>query len=295
MGSPKVGINSNQIKKVFFIFIELKLFFIKNNFSIYQYLKIKVSNLRCFLVMRKFPFYPFLIAIFFAVSCSTSYKTENVQYSNYRIQQYDKGSKSLASIVKPYSDSVNKLMNIVIGYNDARLEKKREGNTLGFFIADAYLEMAKQKLNSKVDAAFMNSGGIRLPEIPAGAITQGKIFELMPFDNLMVLLKMKGSLLKQYLDTLAANEGVVESGITMQIVNKTAQQILVSGKPLDLDGDYTIVHSDYVAMNTTMLKNIHRNTNGYLLRDALLDYVKLINSQNKKITVTNIERVSYVN
>jgi 2',3'-cyclic-nucleotide 2'-phosphodiesterase (5'-nucleotidase family) len=186
-------------------------------------------------------------------------------------------------------------MNVVIGYNAAPLEKKSQGNTLGFFITDAYLEMAKQKFDPKVDAAFMNSGGIRLPEIPAGDITQGKIFELMPFDNLMVLLKMKGSLLKQYLDTLAANEGVIESGITMQIVNKSAQQVLVGGKPLDLNGDYTIVHSDYVAMNSNLLKNIHRNTNGYLLRDALLDYVKLVNSQNKKVTVTNIERVSYVN
>ena len=245
--------------------------------------------------MRKFSFYPFLIAIFFAVSCNTSYKTENVQYSNYRIQQYDKGSKSLTSVVKPYSDSVNKLMNVVIGYNAVKLEKKSEGNTLGFFLTDAYLEMAKQKVDPKVDAAFMNSGGIRLPEIPAGAITQGKIFELMPFDNLMVLLKVKGSLLKQYLDTLAANEGVIESGITMQIVNKTPQQVLVGGKPLDLNGDYTIVHSDYVAMNSNLLKNIHRSANGYLLRDALLDYVKFINDQNKKVTVTNIERVSYVN
>jgi 2',3'-cyclic-nucleotide 2'-phosphodiesterase (5'-nucleotidase family) len=245
--------------------------------------------------MRNFPFYPLLIAIFFAGSCSTSYKTENVQYSHYRIQQYDEGSKSLASIVKPYSDSVNKLMNIVIGYNATPLEKKRESNTLGFFVTDAYLEMAKQKVDPKVDAAFMNSGGIRLPEIPAGAITQGKIFELMPFDNLMVLLKVKGSLLKQYLDTLAANEGVIESGITMQIVNKTAQQVLVGGKPLDLNVDYTIVHSDYVAMNSNLLKNIHRSTNGYLLRDALLDYVKFINSQNKKVTVTNVERVGYVN
>lgn len=246
--------------------------------------------------MRKFPFYPPLIAIFFAVSCSTSYKAENVQYSQYRIQQYNKGgSKSVASVVKPYWDSVNKLMNVVIGYNDSRLEKKKEGNTLGFFMTDAYLEMAKQKIDPKVDVAFMNSGGIRLPEIPAGAITQGKIFELMPFDNLMVLLKMKGSLLKQYLDTLAANEGVIESGITMQIVNKTVQQVLVGGKPLDLNGEYMVVHSDYVAMNTNLLKNINRKTNGYLLRDALLDYVKLINSQNKKVTVTNIERVSYVN
>jgi 2',3'-cyclic-nucleotide 2'-phosphodiesterase (5'-nucleotidase family) len=245
--------------------------------------------------MSKLLFYPLLIAIFFAVSCSTSYKTENVQYSNYRVQQYDEGSRSLASIVKPYSDSVNKLMNVVVGYNDILLERKSQGNTLGFFITDAYLEMAKQKVDTKVDAAFMNLGGIRLPEIPAGAITQGKIFELMPFDNLMVLLKVKGSLLKQYLDTLAANEGVIESGITMKVLNKTAQQVLVGGKPLDLNGDYTIVYSDYVAMNSNLLKNIHRNTNGYLLRDALLDYVKFINSQNKKVTVTNIERVNYVN
>ena len=245
--------------------------------------------------MRKLPFYPLLGAIFFAVSCSTSYKTENVQYSHYRIQQYDEGSKSLATIIKPYSDSVNKLMNVVIGYNAAQLEKKNERNTLGFFITDAYLEMAKQKFDSKVDAAFMNSGGIRLPEIPTGAITQGKIFELMPFDNLMVLLKVKGSLLKQYLDTLAADEGVIESGITMKIINKTAQEVFVGSKPLDLNGDYTIVHSDYVAMNSGLLKNINRTTNGYLLRDALLDYVKFLNSQNKKVTVTNIERVSYVN
>jgi 2',3'-cyclic-nucleotide 2'-phosphodiesterase (5'-nucleotidase family) len=245
--------------------------------------------------MIKFPFNPLLIAIFFAVSCNTSYKAENVQYSSYRIQQNDEGSRSLTTIVKPYSDSVNKLMNVVIGYNAAQLEKKEQGNTLGFFITDAYLEMAKQKVDPKVDAAFMNSGGIRLPEMPAGAITQGKIFELMPFDNLMVSLKVKGSLLKQYLDTLAANDGVIESGMTMQIVNKSVQDVVVGGKPLDLNADYTIVHSDYVAMNSNMLKNIKRSTNGYLLRDALLDYVKFIHRQNKKVTVTNTDRISYVN
>lgn len=245
--------------------------------------------------MIKFPFNPLSIAIFFAVSCNTSYKAENVQYSFYRIQQHDPGSTSLSTVIKPYSDSVNKLMNVVIGYNEALLEKKRQGNTLGFFITDAYLEMAKQKVDSKVDAAFMNSGGIRLPELAPGPITQGKIFELMPFDNLMVLLKVKGSLLKQYLDTLAANDGVIESGITMQIVNKTVQQVMVGNKPLDLNADYTIVHSDYVVMNAGLLKNINRTTNGYLLRDAILDYVKLINRQNKKVMVTNPDRINYVN
>ena len=243
--------------------------------------------------MRKSAFYPLFIAFVIALSCNTSYKAENVQYSSYRIQSIDE-SNSVNSIIKPYSDSINKLMNVVIGYNERQLEHKRQGDALGFFMTDAYLEMARQKIDPQVNAAFMNSGGIRLPDLPAGAITQGKIYELMPFDNLMVILKVKGSLLKQYLDTLVASEGVIESGITVQIVNKTTQQIMVGAKPLDLNADYTIVNSDYVGNTSGLLKNIDRKTSGYLLRDAIIDYIGFINAGGKKITVSNTDRISYV-
>ena len=70
---------------------------------------------------------------------------------------------------------------------------------------------------------------------------------------------------------------------------------MIDGKPLDPDADYIIAHSDYVAMNSNLLKNIDRKTNGYLLRDAIIDYIRFINGQNKKISVSNIDRVSYVN
>jgi 2',3'-cyclic-nucleotide 2'-phosphodiesterase (5'-nucleotidase family) len=244
--------------------------------------------------MRKCDFFLVFVAPLFAISCNTAYKAETVKYSSYRIQQ-PASSNTLTSVIKPYSDSVNKLMHIVIGYNETMLEKKKQPSTLGYFIADAYLDMARKKVDQHVDAAFMNSGGIRVNDLPEGAITQGKIYELMPFDNLMVVLKMKGSQLKQYLDTLAATEAVIESGITMQIENKAAQKIIVGGKPLDPNAEYTIVHSDYVAINTNLLKNIPRKTNGYLLRDAIIDYVELNNSQGKKIKVLNTDRVIYVN
>jgi 2',3'-cyclic-nucleotide 2'-phosphodiesterase (5'-nucleotidase family) len=244
--------------------------------------------------MKKSAFYPLLVAAIFAISCNTSYKAESIQYSNYRIQQISP-SNGITSIIKPYGDSVNKLMNAVIGYNESQLERKKQGNTLGYFITDAYLEMARQKMDPKVDIAFMNTGGVRLPDLAAGAITLGKIYELMPFDNLMMLVKMKGSLIKQYLDTLAASDGIIESGMTMQVANKTVQQIMIGGKPLDMNAEYTIVHSDYVIINTNLLKNLARKTNGYLLRDALIDYVKLNNNQGKKIKVSNIDRITYVN
>ena len=244
--------------------------------------------------MKRSAFYPPLVAVFFAISCNTSYKAESIQYSNYSIQQ-TAPSNTITSIIKPYADSVNKLMNAVIGYNESQLERKKQRNTLGYFITDAYLEMAKQKIDAKIDIAFMNTGGVRLPDLPAGTITLGKMYELMPFDNLMMLVKMKGSLLKQYLDTLAANEGIIETGMTMQVVNKTPQEIMIGGKLLDMNAEYTIVHSDYVIINTNLLKNLGRKTNGYLLRDALIDYVKLNNNQGKKIKVSNIDRITYVN
>lgn len=244
--------------------------------------------------MRKFSFYTLLVATLFAIACNTSYKAESLQYSNYRIQQAPPPN-IVTGIIKPYGDSVNKLMSAVIGYNESLLERKKQGNTLGYFITDAYLEMARQKMDQNIDAAFMNTGGVRLPDIAAGTVTLGKIYELMPFDNLMVSLKMKGSQLKQYLDTLAATDGIIVTGMTMQIVNKTAQQIIIGGKPLDLNTDYTIVHSDYVAINSNLLKNIPRRTNGYLLRDALIDYVKLNNTQGRKIKVSNVDRITYVN
>jgi len=244
--------------------------------------------------MKRSAFYPLLVAVFFAISCNTSYKAESIQYSNYRIQQTPP-SNNLISIIKPYGDSVNKLMNAVIGYNESQLERKKQGNTLGYFITDAYLEMARQKMDAKVDIAFMNTGGVRLPDLPAGTITLGKMYELMPFDNLMMLVKMKGSLLKQYLDTLAASDGIIESGMTMQVVNKAVQQVMIGGKPLDMNAEYTIIHSDYVIINTNLLKNLDRKTNGYLLRDALIDYVKLNDNQGKKIKVSNLDRIAYVN
>jgi len=244
--------------------------------------------------MKRSAFYPLLVAVFFAISCNTSYKAESIQYSNYRIQQIPP-SNNLTWIIKPYGDSVNKLMSAVIGYNESQLERKKQGNTLGYFITDAYLEMARQKMDAKVDIAFMNTGGVRLPDLPAGTITLGKMYELMPFDNLMMLVKMKGSLLKKYLDTLAASDGIIESGMTMQVVNKAVQQVMIGGKPLDMNAEYTIIHSDYVIINTNLLKNVDRKTNGYLLRDALIDYVKLNDNQGKKIKVSNLDRIAYVN
>jgi 2',3'-cyclic-nucleotide 2'-phosphodiesterase (5'-nucleotidase family) len=239
----------------------------------------------------KFHFLIFVLA--FLVSCNGSFRSSSVQYNNYQVQQTANANSAFAKIIKPYSDSINISMSDVVGINESLLEKKVRQNTLGYFMADAFLFEAKQKFGINVEVAFMNYGGIRLIELPPGKITKGKLFELMPFDNLLVLQKLKGSVLKQYLDTLAMGETVVLSGITMSIENKRTKNILVGGLPLDESRDYIIANSEYNIGTSEVLKKIAFQNIGYLQRDALIDYVTYLNIQGKKIVVENINRISY--
>jgi 2',3'-cyclic-nucleotide 2'-phosphodiesterase (5'-nucleotidase family) len=170
-------------------------------------------------------------------------------------------------------------------------------------MADAFLYTAKEIFNIHVDAAFMNHGGIRLNQLPKGDVTTGKIFELMPFDNLLVIQKMKGSVLQEFLDLCASQGGWPVAGITMQIKNNPAGQtgkkainVLIGGKPIDPEKTYSIINSDYVAnggSDAEMLKAISQISNGYLMRDALFDYIKWLKSQGKNINANIEKRVTY--
>lgn len=185
-------------------------------------------------------------------------------------------------------------MNDVIGENANLLEKKSKKSELGYFMTDAFLYMARQKFNLPVDVAVVNHGGIRLNEMAPGKVTRGKIFELMPFDNLLVLQKLKGNVLKQYLDTLAQGDAVNISGVMMSVISKTARNIMVGEKPLDENRDYLIANSDYNITTSDLLRPIPIQNVGYLQRDAIIDYVLLLTRQGKRIVVENTNRVTYV-
>jgi len=244
--------------------------------------------------MKKFLNLSILFTLLFFVSCNPTYKASSVQYSNYRIQQTSNSSNPVNNLIKPYSDSVNLSMNDVLGTNESLLEKKAGKSTLGYFMADAFLFMAKQKFSTHVDVAFINHGGIRLNELTPGNVTRGKLFELMPFDNLLVLQKIKGRILKQYLDSLAKDVAVNLSGITMSVSNKITKNILIGDKPLDENGDYSMANSEYNINNSELLKAIPFQNIGYLQRDAIIDYVLQLSRQGKKIVVENTNRVNYV-
>ena len=247
--------------------------------------------------MFKKYFFLFLITSWL-FSCQTFYQPQTVKYKDYRLTQTSKQDGALNTVLKPYTDSVNKNMNDIIAVAEEELVKRQPEGSLGNIMADGMLAIAKEKYNQPIDASFINFGGIRLQAIPAGNITRGKLFELAPFDNLIVLQKIEGKVFQQFLNHISSRGGWPTAGMTWQIKNKEAINVLIGRKPLLETSTYTIALVDYVANggdDCEMLKSISQINNGILFRDAIIAYFSSFTKQGKKIPAITEKRVSNAN
>lgn len=227
------------------------------------------------------------------------FQPAKVQYSHIEANAQQLGSDSLVQqLLMPYSKKINETMNEPLGTLGVQLVKRSPENTLGYFMTDAYLTMAEKKFERKVDVAFMNTGGIRLNSLEPGVITLGKIYELMPFDNLMILIELKGAELKQFLNQTAARGGWPVSGLGYTINQaKQATAIMVNNQPLDENALYTIAVSDYVANGgdeNSIFKGKPQVNKGYLQRDALIEYVKSWGEQKQTIGLPTGKRITVI-
>jgi 2',3'-cyclic-nucleotide 2'-phosphodiesterase (5'-nucleotidase family) len=240
----------------------------------------------------------FLMIVVCIISCSTTNQATSLAYNDYRIDRQAKTDSALVKMLQPYASSLSASMDKVIGFSNVSLSSKQPESGLGNFMADCMRIQAGKKFARKVDAGFMNFYGIR-SYIPKGNITVGKIFELMPFDNLIVLQEVKGSVLQQFLNVTAAEGGwPVSSGLTMHIKDKKAIDITIDGKPLNESATYTIANSDYIAnggSNCDMLRNIPQLNKGYLVRDALIEFVTDLTRQGKPLDYSTENRVVNAN
>ena len=232
-----------------------------------------------------------------AAACGTpKNNTIKLAYKDYDIGKTYVPDTGIQSLLIPYRDSVDKAMGKIIGQATAPLKKKAPESELGNFMADAMRYMAAKKFGKTVDVAVVNYGGIRA-DLPQGQITLRNIYELMPFDNIIVLQEVKGAVLKTFFSHIAARGGWPLSGASMQIQNNKAVNILVNGKPIDENVVYVVANSDYVANggdNCDMLRPLPQQNIGYLYRDALIQYVEELTAQHKPIQSAIENRVTNV-
>lgn len=232
-----------------------------------------------------------IAAVFLLLSCN-----RQIHYSSYQDQQYPVNDSAgaendykLASIISPYQDSLRGIMSEVIVYSEGVLSKNLPEGSLGNYCADACLieinRLRETKQQPKADFCLLNNGGLRVP-LPEGPITLGQVFELMPFENELVVLEMDSASIKQTMDFIAGKKGAPVSGIRITVSGGKSDSIEAGDEMLTNKRKYLMITSDYLANGGdgySILKTRISENTGIKVRDALIMNMKRINAQAQRI------------
>jgi len=187
--------------------------------------------------------------------------------------EWVQNDSALESLIRPYRVPLEQKMTEVIVQSQHPATKELPESSLGNLVCDLLISETSLQTQVKADVCIMNTGGLRI-DLPEGNITRSMIFELMPFENEVVLARISGANLKKLLDQVAARGGGPIAGCRMQIINGKAGQISIEGEPLQEDKVYILLSSDYIlqggdrfeipALEHTVQANVK-------VRDILLD------------------------
>jgi len=227
----------------------------------------------------------------------TGFDTENISVS----AEASGLDSSIIQLYQPYKIQLDKDMQRVISHSEQEMQKDKPESLLTNFLADLLLDEAireseKQGLEIHPDVSFFNYGGIRT-SLPKGDITVGKIFELMPFENQMVFVKLKGEKMKAFLDYVAGNGGDSVGGARFTIVDDKAVNITIGGSVFDPEKSYWLVTNDYVAAGgdgLSMLQNSEQFVNSDTkIRDLIIQYMERQHENEANIVAKLDGRISY--
>lgn len=213
------------------------------------------------------------------VSCHTPLAVASVQPQKSISITSDIAADPVAeSIIAPYRAELDQKMNAKISYTSVDLTRQGDNSPLGNLLADYTLQGAREWAAKNglpaTDAAIINIGGIR-STIGKGDIALKHIFEVMPFENELVLIKMKGSDLASMFDYyLKSQKNNPVANLTIETENGALLRGLVGSASPDPAKTYYIATSDYLAGggdNMDFFKKGEIISTGVKLRDLYID------------------------
>ncbi len=236
----------------------------------------------------------FLLKIFFfsallsLYACSQKTSISKISESHYIVNN-TKIDSSLYKAMLTYKKTHDDQMYAVIAKSEGALVKSDVESTLGNFFCDAVIYETKKLLgkdSANLDVAIFNKGGLR-NSLPKGNITIGNIFELMPFDNEVVLLKLSGHQFKDMCYKIVEKGGIPIGGMRLTMKGTIATDITVNGKPFDESNEYWVVTSDYLSNggdNYSFFKDAkEKKETKVLLRNMIINYCEDITKLDQTI------------
>jgi 2',3'-cyclic-nucleotide 2'-phosphodiesterase (5'-nucleotidase family) len=146
---------------------------------------------------------------------------------------------AIAAYVDGWQQQVDAALSEPVGHSNSGIVKG--GWPMANWIVDAWLASYPQ-----ADLAMTNFGAMRAA-LPAGDFTLAELFDILPFQNDLVLVDLKGSEVQQLVAFGASGGAVAVGGMTYLDQGGTVTVTVMStGQPIEPDGDYTVIVPDFV-------------------------------------------------
>lgn len=203
--------------------------------------------------------------------------------------------------IRPYRQQIEKEMSEVLAFNDSLMKPGRPEGRLGNLMADVVYQHAfRFMLDSfgfPLHGCLLNNGGIRAP-LPAGNVTLGQVFSIMPFENEIVVLKLKGEQVSRMLDYIASRNGEPLGKMTLLMKKEGGWiEATLGGRPFDSRRSYFIATSDYLANGGDKM-DFFRNPEAVYplrakIRDVFAGYLRNLGAAGQKVPQPALGRIQY--
>ena len=231
----------------------------------------------------QFNFIKIFILILLIFSCSKNNNYNKIDKKQIKIDSFYSADSKIQSFIKPYKKTVQDSLSKVLCYSLKSHSKSDSelNSAIGNMIADAVFEIAsplfKKNYNINADFVLLNFGGIR-SELPSGEITIETAYKIMPFENTVVLAKMKSQVIKEMINYLISEPKAHPiSGMKIEISRENElKKFKIQNKPLIVNRDYFVLTSDYLLKGGDNMNFFKKSDSIFTLklkiRDILIDF-----------------------
>lgn len=186
----------------------------------------------------------------------------------------------------PIKEDLERQLGAPIGYAPMALEVYQPECPMLNWASDALLAQACKLCPNPVDMAVVNIGGMRC-NWGAGDITFRHVFELMPFDNELVVLTLQGKDILELCKVFAKNGGEGVAGLRMKADKGVVKSVKISGKEVLPDAFYTVATSDYLSQGNDGMVPLKNHVEVWKsdkkIRDLYIEYIKHVEKVEAKV------------
>jgi 2',3'-cyclic-nucleotide 2'-phosphodiesterase (5'-nucleotidase family) len=222
---------------------------------------------------------------FLLIACKNNlYEVSKINAKQLNIGNDIKQDSSIIQLFTPYKKKMTKEITKSLSFSTKILERT-DGNlqsTLGNLVADLSYEKAnelfKNKTGKTVDFSMSNYGGIRAA-IMKGDVTVSNAFELMPFDNTIVVVELNYDEIKALFNYFVVNKIAHPLSKNIQLtIENDSYNVLINGKTIKKHRTYFVATSNYLQKGGDGMIFFSEPESlfdsNFLIRDAIVDYFK---------------------